>query len=190
MIPKKRRARVTAEELIPIDDYITEVIVPKDSELIGTPFRELDQRGEKLDVEIVGIVRDKRRILAALRHEVIRSEDILIVESGPQELDKFITDTKLKLAGEGKEKASLLRSEDTTMMEAVVQSRFTNGGGKLLPRYDSRIGTTFICLEYLAKGQRFVNVFLKFVFAGVTSCYFKGTLKVLLNWSCHWVVSR
>lgn len=153
MIPKKRRARVTAEELIPIDDYITEVIVPKDSELIGTPFRELDQRGEKLDVEIVGIVRDKRRILAALRHEVIRSEDILIVESGPQELDKFITDTKLKLAGEGKEKASLLRSEDTTMMEAVVQSRSRMEGQtftslRLKNRYDihllgvSRQGTT------------------------------------------------
>ena len=121
MIPEKRRARVTGEELITIDDYITELGVPKDSELIGVPLRELDQRAEKLDVEIVGIIRDKRRILAALLHEKINSKDILIVKAGPQELDKFVTDTKLELVT-GKEKASLLRSEDTTMMEAVVQS--------------------------------------------------------------------
>jgi len=122
MIPEKRRARVTGEELIAIDDYITELGVPKDSELIGVPLRELDQRAEKLDVEIVGMIRDKCRILAALRHEKINSEDILIVKAGPQELDKFVTDTKLELVGAGKEKASLLRSEDTTIMEAVVQS--------------------------------------------------------------------
>ena len=121
MIPEKRRARVTGEELIAIDDYITEIGVPKDSELIGVPLRELDQHAEKLDVEIVGMIRGKRRILAALRHEEINSKDTLIIKAGPQELDKFVTDTKLEL-GAGKEKASLLRSEDTTIMEAVVQS--------------------------------------------------------------------
>ena len=120
MIPKTRRARITGNELIAIDDYITEIIVPKGSELVGTPLRELDHRAEKLDVEIVGIIRGKRRILAGLRHEEINGEDTLIVEAGPQELDKFVTDTKLEL-GEGKEKISLL-SQDTSMLEAVVQS--------------------------------------------------------------------
>ena len=121
LIPEKRRARVTGEELIAIDDYITELGVPKDSELISMPLRELDQCAEKFDVEIVGMIRDKRRILAALLHEKINSEDILIVKAGPKELDKFVTDTKLELLA-GKEKAALLRSEDTTIMEAVVQS--------------------------------------------------------------------
>ena len=122
MIPKKKRTRATGDELIAIDDYITEIVVPKNSELIGVPIRELDQRAEKLDVEIVGMIRGKRRILAALRHEEINSGDILIVKAGPQELDKFVTDAKLEL-GVGSEKTSLLRSKDTTMMEAVVQSR-------------------------------------------------------------------
>ena len=122
MIPKKRRTRATGDELIAIDDYITEIVVPKDSKLIGVPIRELDQRAEKLDVEIVGMIRGKRRILAALRHEEINSGDTLIVKAGPQELDKFVTDAKLEL-GVGSEKTSLLRSKDTTMMEAVVQSR-------------------------------------------------------------------
>ena len=121
MIPEKRRSRVTGEDLITIDDYITEISVPKSSNLIGVPVRELDQRAEKFDVEIVGLIRGKRRILAALRHEKINSEDILIVKAGPQELDKFVTDTKLELLA-GKEQASVLRSEDATMMEAVVQS--------------------------------------------------------------------
>lgn len=122
LIPKKRRARVAEQELITIDDYIAELRVPKDSELIGVPLRELDPRAEKLDVEILGMIRGKRRILAALRHEEINYGDVLIVEAGPQELDKFLTDTKLELVAGDKGKASLLRSEDTTMMEVVVQS--------------------------------------------------------------------
>ena len=97
MIPKKRQTRATGDELIAIDDYITEIVVPKNSELIGVPIRELDQRAEKLDVEIVGMIRGKRRILAALRHEEINSGDTLIVKAGPQELDKFVTDAKLEL---------------------------------------------------------------------------------------------
>ena len=44
MIPKKRQTRATGDELIAIDDYITEIVVPKNSELIGVPIRELDQR--------------------------------------------------------------------------------------------------------------------------------------------------
>jgi di/tricarboxylate transporter len=122
LIPKKRLAQVATEELVAIDDYITELRVPKDSELLGMPIRKLDQRAENLDVEIVGMIRGKHRILAALRHEIINSGDILIVEAGPKDLDKFVTDTKLNLVTGSKEKASLLRSEDTTIMEAVVQS--------------------------------------------------------------------
>ena len=122
MIPKKRRSRVVEEELITIDDYITEIRVPKDSELIGEPMREVDRQAEKLDVQIVGLVRNKRRILASLRHEEINGGDILIVEAGPKELEKFLTETKLELVTGDKGGTYLLRSEDTTTMETVVQS--------------------------------------------------------------------
>ncbi|HIE41746.1 MAG: SLC13 family permease [Nitrospinaceae bacterium] len=123
LIPKKRRARVADEELISIDNYITEIRVPKDSELIGMSLRELDKQAENLDVEIVGIVRNKRRILAALRHEEINSGDLLIVEAGPKELDQFVTETKLELVAGDTNKASLLQSKDTKTMEVVVQPR-------------------------------------------------------------------
>ena len=121
LIPKKRRTQNTGGQLISIDDYIYEIVVPKDSELVGTSIRELDQIAEKQDVEVVGLIRNERRILASLRHEEINSEDILIVEAGPKELAKFLSDTKLEL-GVSKEKSSLLISKDTMMMEAVVQS--------------------------------------------------------------------
>ena len=121
LIPKKRRTQNTGGQLISIDDYIYEIVVPKNSELVGTSIRELDQIAEKQDVEVVGLIRNERRILASLRHEEINSEDILIVEAGPKELAKFLTDTKLEL-GVSKEKSSLLISKDTMMMEAVVQS--------------------------------------------------------------------
>ena len=121
LIPENRRAKVAEDELIAIGDYISEVRIPKESDLIGTSVRKLDQRAEKYDVGIVGLIRGKERILAALRHEQINSGDVLIVEAGPKELDKFVTDTKLELVTGEEVKPSLLRSEITTIMEAVVQ---------------------------------------------------------------------
>ena len=121
MIPQKRRAQATNEELIAIDDYISEVRVPKDSELISMPLKELDQKAESLDVEIVGMIRNKRRILQSLRFQEINSGDVLIVKAGPKDLDKFVTQNKFELVPGDKEHPPVLRSKDTVIMEAVVQ---------------------------------------------------------------------
>jgi di/tricarboxylate transporter len=155
LIPKKRRTSVAVEELVSINDYITELLVQKESELIGIPLRELDQRAEKVDVEIVGLIRGKQRILAGLRHETIRGRDILVVEAGPKELDKFITDTKVELVTGNKEKATLLRSKDTTLMEAVVQPSSTMEGQTFTTlRLKSRYGVHLLGVSRQGKAIR------------------------------------
>ena len=148
--------------------------VPKDSELVGVPLRELDQQAEKLDVEIVGMVRDKRRILAALRHEEINNGDILIVQAGPQELDKFVTETKLELVAGDKAKASLLRSKDTTTMEAVVQSSSRMEGRTFTSlRLKNRYGIHLLGVSRQGTPIR-IDVFHKCGFVAVTFVLLQG----------------
>jgi di/tricarboxylate transporter len=123
MIPKTRRKKAITEELAQIEDYISEVRITEDSKLASLPIKEVDQQAENFDVEVVGMIRGDRRILAALRHQETRVGDILIVKAGPKELDKFIKDTNLTFVEGGKEKSSLLRSDYTTFMEVVVMPR-------------------------------------------------------------------
>jgi di/tricarboxylate transporter len=123
MIPKTRRKKAITEELTQIEDYISEVRITEDSKLTSLPIKEVDQQAEKFDVEVVGMIRGDRRILAALRHQETKAGDILIVKAGPKELDKFLKDTKLIFVEGAKEKSSLLRSDYTTFMEVVVMPR-------------------------------------------------------------------
>jgi di/tricarboxylate transporter len=69
------------------------------------------------------MIRGKRRILAALRHQETKIGDILIVKAGPKELDKFLKDSKLVFVEGVKKKTSLLRSDYTIFMEVVVMPR-------------------------------------------------------------------
>ena len=72
---------------------------------------------------MIGLVRNKRRIVATLRAEPLRAGDLLIVEAGPQDIDKFVHTHGLEFAQTGGSKSGLLRSDDVALIEAVVPPR-------------------------------------------------------------------
>jgi len=123
LIPKERRNQTAGSELFKIDDYLAEALVPKESEWIDKSVREIQAVAEKNDAEIVGLIRGKRRILASVMNETTQFADVLIIEAGPNELNKFMSETKLELVGQDQSKSKLLSSDDTAVIEAVVQSR-------------------------------------------------------------------
>jgi di/tricarboxylate transporter len=123
LIPNERRKQTAGTELFKIDDYLAEVLVPKDSDWIDKSVLEVQAVAEKNDAEIVGLIRGKRRILASVMSETIQFADVLIIEAGSNELTKFMAETKLELVGQDHQKSKLLSSDDTAVIEAVVQSR-------------------------------------------------------------------
>jgi len=155
LIPKKRREHPIKDELIHIEDYISEIRIPKDSKMIGLPIREVDQQAEKFDVETVGMIRGDRRILAALRHQEIHAEDILIVKAGPKDLEKFIKGNQLEFVEGVKEKASLLRSDYSAFMEVVVLPRARMEGQTYTSlRLKSRYGVHLLAVSRQGKPIR------------------------------------
>jgi di/tricarboxylate transporter len=123
LIPKKRRQRLSSEDLFEIEDYVTEAKVPKGSAAVEKSVRELDEMTAEIDALIVGVIRGERRILGTARRERVRAGDVLIIESAPQEIDKFVKALGLTLVGIKGAKTKLLSSDEVAVAEAVVTAR-------------------------------------------------------------------
>ncbi len=102
-----------------IKDYITELRVSKQSKAIGYSIIELMQR-LKLDVQILGIVRNNRRMHAPDSAEQIMEEDILILESDTESLRRFVDETRTDLVGDEKLTTTAAGSQDIVITEAIV----------------------------------------------------------------------
>ncbi len=155
LIPKSRRARMSPDDLFEIEDYITEARVGEKSSAIGMRVRNLDEQCEEFDTTIVGLIRANRRQPGAARREVIRAGDILILEAGHDEIDKFCGALDLELVGVEDTAFALLRSDDTTLVEAIVtpNSRLE---GRLVSsvRLRSRHGINLIAVSRQGKPYR------------------------------------
>ncbi len=117
----KRESKKADDESFEIDDYITEVIVEKDSKLVGTTIGELNKKS-KADVQILGLVRKNKRIHAPGDDEELQKEDVVIVECDTEALKTFIDDTGLKLVGDKKFRKDAVGSKSIAITEAVVMA--------------------------------------------------------------------
>jgi di/tricarboxylate transporter len=113
-----RTKSTSREGLYQIGEYLTEVMVPEDSEHAPVSIADLaSSNGE--DVQIVAIVRDERRIAAPRSNERILAGDTLIVEASAEDLQAFVERTGYKLA-EGKHPSEDSLSSDTIEVEEAV----------------------------------------------------------------------
>lgn len=117
----KRAAKKSEKELFDINDYISEVEVPNDSDFAGKPISELYSK-TNADVQLLGIVRDKKRIHAPGDEALIFGKDILILESDADELEGFLKDTRLKIVGDKKFRKDAEGSDKIAFAEAVVMA--------------------------------------------------------------------
>jgi len=120
-----RKATTRTGDLFQIQDYITEIKVPKGSQLIGKSLKELEEIIEA-EYFVVGLIRQKKKKLAIRREELLQANDILIIEASHTELEKLIHKSKFELVTGDKVSSDILRSETIGLIEAVVPqgSRF------------------------------------------------------------------
>ncbi|WP_049913705.1 SLC13 family permease [Haloferax prahovense] len=90
-------ARITAEgsptDQFGMADYLTDVVVHENSDLVGSQVREL-RRGD-LDLDVFEIVRNGRSIVRGLPSERIHAGDILSVRASQETLEQVIGDDHL-----------------------------------------------------------------------------------------------
>lgn len=122
LIPKDRMPATNAEDSFVIEDYISEVIVPEDSPIIGKTIADIEN-GIDGDFGICALVRNRYRQHAPSGNMTIQKRDILVVESDPVVLKKLLDDAKLALMGsEEIDSETPLNADNIGVVEAVIMN--------------------------------------------------------------------
>ncbi|MFP4537609.1 MAG: SLC13 family permease [Dichotomicrobium sp.] len=145
----------TRQESFALDDYIAEVKVPEDADVIGKRVRELDDVAEKSGVAILGLLRGKKRMPGMARRAVIEAGNKLVVEGAPDDIDAFSSELGLSYV-EGESEKERLKSSDLGFMEVVAPE-----GSRIIGRSasDLRLLTRqgVVLLGVSRRGKRFVE---------------------------------
>lgn len=115
-----RDAQSGGEDLFHIEDYLLEVRVPPESRLVGRPLGEVSTGG--VEVIVVGLIRDKRRLAAPSAFETIRAGDLLLVETTSANLQPFLDATGTEPEANPRLGREMLSSDDVTLQEVVVSA--------------------------------------------------------------------
>ncbi len=119
LIPADRAQHDSGKELFDLQDYIAEVHVPEGSPVIGKRVRELDEDAEEADGAIVGLIRRGARLPGLARRTIIESGDILVVEAGPEAIEKLVGKLALEYHRPSAEKRTF-ENTDLGLVEVVV----------------------------------------------------------------------
>ena len=118
LIPGERGKHDSGQELMDLQGYIAEIKVPEASPAVGRKVAELDGEAADCDANIVGLVRRGKRLPGTGRREEILPGDILVVEAGPEAIDKLVGSLKLEYVGS--EQRAKVDEGDQRLMEVVV----------------------------------------------------------------------
>ncbi|RNF32873.1 SLC13 family permease [Paracoccus methylarcula] len=122
LIPARTETRVSAAE---VQEYIAELTVPEESDLIGQRVRDLQEAAEKSDVALIGLIRNGKRRYGTAWNTRIEGQDALVLDGAPDALDEFRSALKLDFAETPREELLRADNEGVALIEVVVpeQSR-------------------------------------------------------------------
>jgi di/tricarboxylate transporter len=141
LIPKTRRARLSAAELFNIKDYVTEAVVLEKSPLIGRRISDVDDEAGEKESDILGVVRNERRLDMRAGGRTFESGDLLLLEAAPEALERLLKDWGLETDRANDEEK---RPSNLSLTEAVVPPRSrllgrTVASLRLRRRYDVNV---------------------------------------------------
>lgn len=138
LVPTRARAGIEGFET---GAYLAEARITEKSKFSGANIRDIEAEMEKagLDAQILGLVRNEKRVFTPHRFYQVHDGDILIVEAEPEDLTSLLENFGLQLVGDknredeekskskdsktkGAEKQSgpILQSEDIILMEVAM----------------------------------------------------------------------
>jgi di/tricarboxylate transporter len=116
----KRQAAATSDDFFSIDNYITEISIPKGSKLVDQKVNDINTNKEH-DIKVLGMVRFKQRIHAPRPNLLLRQDDILILEGDTEDLTKFLDESGAELVGDEALYKDAEGYNDIELMEGIVQ---------------------------------------------------------------------
>ena len=151
LIPAERRQHDAAKELDDLKAYIAEAKAPESSSAVGKQLKEMNPLAEENDVRILGLVRRGKRLAGSARREVLRKNDLVVLEGSPDAINQFIG--AVGLTHVGSDRHAGIASDGGEVMEVVVpaEARIV-GRSAIQSRMLYRHGVTLLGIS--RKGQR------------------------------------
>jgi di/tricarboxylate transporter len=119
LLPRRRSARVAAEDMFRIENYTSELHLPEGSPMVGRTVAEFEAFGEGR-LTVAAIIREKYRRHVPQAHWVLYAEDILVVEADAHTLQRVVAGTGLELLGSRDIGADRTPIEEYGVAEAVI----------------------------------------------------------------------
>ncbi|WP_038039781.1 MULTISPECIES: SLC13 family permease [unclassified Thioalkalivibrio] len=146
LTPRRERPAASGE-LFEISAYLTEVRVPEGNRYVGHTVYELmrELRGEA-EVVVVGLVRGERREPMPAIYEVLRADDILLVEADSDSLKTLLDVTEMELEARVEEAEEQAEQEgngekrENALGKLALEEAIVTPGSRL-------VGTTASALE-------------------------------------------
>lgn len=100
-------------------EYMTELRVPAGNRFIERSLFRVLQLCDGEEIRILSIIRGRRRIPAPTQYEMLRQDDVLVVEGQPDAIQKLLEDAGLQMM-ESEVKSEDLTSDDVAIIEVVI----------------------------------------------------------------------
>lgn len=152
LIPGGKDQKNSSKELMSLEGYVAELVIPEKSKAVGQKVRELYEAADESDVLILGVVRNGRRLGGFGASTELRAKDMLVVEATADEIDKFRGVLKLEYFGE--QPTSETAVGDLELMEVVVpREARIDGRSAISLRLRARRGVSLLGIS--RQGRRF-----------------------------------
>ena len=100
MIPKGDENDDNKSGLLSLDGYVAELVIAEKSKAVGQKVFDLYPAADEEGVEIIGVVRNGRRLDGFGASVELRANDMLIVEAAAEDMDRFRGTLGLEYFGE------------------------------------------------------------------------------------------
>src|SRR5579875_1014118 len=147
LLPIRNKSADSGDEPFKVEDYLSELRVPEKSMLAGKTVADFEELSEG-SISVTAIIREGRRRYTPARYWRIFPDDILIVQSNPQDLQSLVHTAGLELVGPEEPKSDGTGVADTVVVEAVVmpESRIVGQTGMGL-RLRGRYGVSLVAIS-------------------------------------------
>lgn len=135
-----------------LEGYIAELVVPEKSKSVGKLVRDLYPEADTDDVEILGVVRNGKRLSGFGANIELRANDILIVDATAEDIDRFRGTLGLEFFGEKPDGETI--SGGLSLTEVVVPTDARIAGRSAISlRLRARRGVALLGIS--RQGRRF-----------------------------------
>ncbi len=103
-----------------IDNYLFQARVTEDSKIVHKTFGEIHKALRELEIEIVSVVSNARTITVLSKQFTFKPGDMVLLEGSQEKIQKAIEKQKLVLVPADSQRAEVLHSKDTEMVEVMI----------------------------------------------------------------------